>query len=189
MLRQEFPKTEECGWRQEIKDGLESAKAEALPTAGYMQFKQQQALLFKKIRLAGEPWAVGEFLRIEDVLEKSRLHFYTLSEFRHSLVLLGYGNGEVARILAHQNAYANMAERLLEARIFYLLELSKQPRGAALSYVAHPSVRILHPEDWIGDEIHDAEKRIRLAPNAYGFGLDGRKLKQPEIRHPLSFSF
>lgn len=189
MLRQMFSEIEECGWRQEIGFRLESVKARALPTTAYLQLKQQQALLFKKIRLIGEPSAVGEFLRIEDVLEKSRLHFYTLSEFRHSLVLLGYGNGEIARILAHQNAYANMAERLLEARIFYLLELSKQSQGAALPYVAHPSVRIFHPEDWIGDEIHDAEKRIRLAPNAYGFGLDGRKLKQPEIRHPLSFSF
>jgi hypothetical protein len=189
MLRHEFSKTKGCGWRQEIGAWLESTKTEALPTAEYMQLKQQQALLFKKIRLTGEPSAVEEFLRIEDVLEKSCLHFYTLSEFRHSLVLLGYGNGEVSRILAHQNAYANMAERLLEARIFYLLELSKQPQGAALPYAAHPSVRIFHPEYWTGDEIHDAEKRIRLAPNAYGFGSDGRKLKQPDIRHPLSFSF
>lgn len=189
MLRQEFSETKECSWQQEIEAWLESAKAKALPTADYMQLKQQQALLFKKIRHSGEPSAVCEFLRIEDVLEKSCLHFYTLSEFRHSLVLLGYGNEEVSRMLAHQNAYANMAERLLEARVFYLLELSKQPQGAALPYSAHPSVRIFHPEDWMGGEIHDAEKRIRLAPNAYGFGLDGRKLKQPEIRHPLSFSF
>ncbi len=189
MLRREFSKTEEYGWRQEIEARLESAKTRALPTADYMQLKQRQALIFKKIRHSGEPDAVGEFLCIEDVLEESRLHFYTLSEFRHSLVLLGYGNGEVTRILAHQNAYASMAERLLEARIFYLLELSKQPQGAALPYAAHPSVRIFHPEDWSGDEIHDAEKRIRLAPSAYGFGLDGRKLKLPEIHHPLSFSF
>lgn len=189
MLIQEFSKAEECGWLQEIEDRLESVKAGALPTSEYMQMKQKQALLFKKIRHFGEPSAVGEFLRIEDALEKSRLHFYTLSEFRHSLVLLRYGNGEVARILAHQNAYANMAERLLETRIFYLLELSKPPQGAALPYAAHPSVRIFHPEDWSGDEIHDAEKRIRLAPNAYDFGMDGRKLKQPDIRHPLLFSF
>jgi hypothetical protein len=189
MLRQEFLKTEKYGWQQGIEAWLESAKAKALPTADYMQLKQRQALLFKKIRHSGEPNAVGEFLRIEDVLEESRLHFYTLSEFRHSLVLLGYGNGEIIRILAHQNAYTSMAERLLEAKIFYLLELSMQPQGGSLPYAAQPSVRIFHPEDWSGDEIHDAEKRIRLAPNAFGFGLDGRKLKQPDIRHPLSFSF
>lgn len=189
MLGQVFFETEECGWRREIGIRLESAKAGALPTADYMQLKQRQALLFKKIRHSGEPSAVGEFLSIEDVLEESRLHFYTLSEFRHSLVLLGYSNGEVAMTLAQQNAYANMAERLLEAKIFYLVELSRQAQGAALPYAAHPSVRIFHPEDWMGGEIHDAEKRIRLAPNAYGFGLDGRKLKQPDIHHPLSFSF
>lgn len=189
MLRQVFSEMEECGWRQEIGFRLESAKAGALSTADYMKLKQQQALLFKKIRHSGEPSAVGEFLRIEDVLEESRLHFYTLSEFRHSLILLRYGNEEITRMLAHQNAYANMAEQLLEARIFYLLELSRQPQGAALPYAAHSSVRIFHPEDWTGGEIHDAEKRIRLAPIAYGFGLDGRKLKQLDIYHPLSFSF
>lgn len=189
MLRQEFSKTEGYDWRQEIEARLESAKTRALPTAEYMQLKQRQALIFKKIRHSGEPQAVGEFFRIEDVLEESRLHFYTLSEFRHSLVMLGYGNGEIARILAQQNAYANMAERQVEARIFYLVELSKQPEGATLPYAAHPSVRIFHPEDWTGDEIHDAEKRIRFAPNTFGFGLDGRKLKQPDIRHPLSFNF
>ncbi len=189
MLRQDFSETKKRSWQQEIETWLESAKAGALPTPDYMQLKQQQALLYKKIRHSGEPSAVGEFLRIEDELEESRLHFYTLSEFRHSLVLLECGDEEIARILAQQNAYANMAERLLEARIFYLLELSRQPQGAALPYAAHPSVRIFHPEDWMGGEIHDAEKRIRLAPNAYGFGLDGRKLKQPNIHHPLSFSF
>lgn len=189
MLRQEFSETKECSWQQEIEAWLESAKAQALPTADYMQLKQQQALLFKKIRHSGEPSAVGDFLRIEEVLEESRLHFYTLSEFRHTLLLLGCGNEEIARILAQQNAYANMAERLLEARIFYLLELSRQSQGAALSYAAHPSVRIFHPEDWMGGEIHDAEKRIRLAPNSYGFGVDGRKLKQQDIHNPLSFSF
>lgn len=176
-------------WESEILARLEEAKSEAIPTREYLLLKQRQSKFYKLIRNTACPAYMNQFLEIEDELEKSRLHFYTLSELRFALVQLENEASGNEKALPQLNAFTNMAEQLLESKIFYLLELSKQPQGAALPYAAHPSVRIFHPEDWTGDEILDAEKRIRLAPNAYDFGLDYRKLKPTGIRHPLSFSF
>lgn len=176
-------------WQEELALKLENIKEKALPTDEYLKLKRQQKQLFKSIRTTAEPVFVGRFLEIEEILENSRIHFYTLNELKTALKYLGHNGSEASIIAARQNAYVNMAERLMEARIVFLLEMSMEPHGAVPQYIAHTSVRVFHPEDWLANEVHDAEKRIRLAPRAYGFDYHGRKLEHPHVSYPLSFSF
>ena len=176
-------------WQEGLAFKLEGIKEKALPTNEYIKLKREQNQLFKSIRQTGEPELVGRFLEIEDILENSRTHFYTLNELKAALKYLGHDGYEASTIVARQNAYVNMAERLMEARISYLVELSKEPFDGTFQYLVHPSVRVFHPEDWIAEEIYDAEKCIRLAPKAFSFDCGGRKLNLPSTPYPLSFSF
>jgi len=176
-------------WREEIILRLERAKSEALPIDEYQALKKKQNKLFASIKKSGKPEDVGQLLDIEDTLDKARLHFYTLPEFRFALEHSGCSPRDLPKILAHQNACANIADKSLTARTLYMIELSKSSPGHPQPYQGHCSVRVFHRDDWLADEIRKVENRVRNAPKNYGLKLSSDEMTELNMLHPLSFSF
>lgn len=157
-----------------IDQKLNEVKSRALSMDVAKGVLREIELILKKQEAQGSDQHKADYLKdLGKALDESSVIVQSLQEFR-ILISKTIGKldaGNIDRIVAHENAHANVVQSEGAHFSGYRLLVVKDSTNGSFSY--RPGVKYDPPEDWDAERRQKAQINILSAPEDYGDRLSG----------------